>query len=832
MDPDPVSPSPSPLGSGINQVQRLPLGSASTNTLNTPPQRLIVEFIYKPDPRSKTKTKTYLKDTAVPVTASFSDSIPLPTDFKMDTDQGIADFGSVPAGKCKITPDYSKLDECKFDYEAKAQDIDLLPGETKTVVFEVEPLYQKIQLVAHALLTIPDKTYEPAPGETLEANPLHDPAELEQPPKKIAGGDEPQGKWKGMYHGLKEDKDDISARVSLLKATLDFAYTKAKDDPTILKVFMIPECFFQGRYGAYGIDDGSLLFGKLLEMASDVKWKDWMFVFGTVNLTFGDNVQEMMNYSPVIRGGLEIPEEAVEGGTQKKVTGGGGQDDKYFRLIQKLVNSEELLDDGDLIHHKEETRIPAVNSTVQFQATENEEKLGALLQEICEKQPDFGEKHGLPKERWEQLKTALWNRVGELGSTRVVRYIRKCKIDGKPDDLSGWGDFSGYQDKTKAHLEPEISLNVTWQGLVIKFINAGWDNYYKAHPPVSAKPGGQPPPPPGLTALRWKAAADPGPERRNFVITDIKARIDELCKQFDITLPYQKAILSGKIDELLNDDSVAIDFGSAALSPGTKPAAVPDNFGAAIYPMWKKIVELYLAETKPDDKELLTQKPESMDYHDYCFVAARKAGPWLSFEEAKDIKPCKKIIFGLEICADHRVGRLKKIIQENLPPLSEMIADDDARYSAKEIETRNRAAKVRNEQIAKELPRIEERNRNKAKVTIDIQLVPSAGMIPTYNSIVARTGGFCFNCDGWNGAVPKENIVPIWLDAPETAGANPLRPHSAIAKGGGEELGMDEFKPEKFELDNEIDSTLGDGIVSKTGLGELHVYDELELPKS
>ena len=64
-----------------------------------------------------------------------------------------------------------------------------------------------------------------------------------------------EGGWKGQYHGLIEDKADIDARVKLVEATLNYAHTVAENDATILKVFMLPECYFQGRYGSYLVGD-------------------------------------------------------------------------------------------------------------------------------------------------------------------------------------------------------------------------------------------------------------------------------------------------------------------------------------------------------------------------------------------------------------------------------------------------------------------------------------------------------------------------------------------------------------------------------------------------
>jgi len=129
-------------------------------------------------------------------------------------------------------------------------------------------------------------------------------------------------------------------------------------------------------------------------------------------------------------------------------------------------------------------------------------------------------------------------------------------------------------------------------------------------------------------------------------------------------------------------------------------------------------------------------------------------------------------------------------------------------------------------------------NAARAKVKIDIQLVPSAGFHPTDNSIAARKDGYCFNCDGWNKGAPKGvNYIKVIFNGP-TGGAlhenvHPVRPHTAIAKGGEKvKRNMPLFKPKRIDLSAESDfKGLGNDILNRAGLGELHVYNPLELPK-
>ena len=49
---------------------------------------------------------------------------------------------------------------------------------------------------------------------------------------------------------------------------------------------------------------------------------------------------------------------------------------------------------------------------------------------------------------------------------------------------------------------------------------------------------------------------------------------------------------------------------------------------------------------------------------------------------------------------------------------------------------------------------------------------------------------------------------------------------------GGISLDMDTFKPERIKLETVIDSSLGNEILNQNGMGELHVYEEVDLPKN
>lgn len=80
-------------------------------------------------------------------------------------------------------------------------------------------------------------------------------------------------------------------------------------------------------------------------------------------------------------------------------------------------------------------------------------------------------------------------------------------------------------------------------------------------------------------------------------------------------------------------------------------------------------------------------------------------------------------------------------------------------------------------------------------------------------------------------------MIKEWFEGPaieatlDDTMANPVTPHTAIAKGGGVPLAMETFKPERIKLETAIVRAPYKDILNKAGLGELHVYEALDLPK-
>ena len=106
---------------------------------------------------------------------------------------------------------------------------------------------------------------------------------------------------------------------------MEVGYSKASQDPTVLKIFNAPEFFFRGPYGAYDFSsivpstNGSLAaIGNILSglegIAADKKYEDWLFVFGTIIASESElgnfpaegqtnaTLQPFYNFAPVLKG--------------------------------------------------------------------------------------------------------------------------------------------------------------------------------------------------------------------------------------------------------------------------------------------------------------------------------------------------------------------------------------------------------------------------------------------------------------------------------------------------------------------------------------------------
>jgi hypothetical protein len=122
---------------------------------------------------------------------------------------------------------------------------------------------------------------------------------------------------------------DVRERLKVMQDMMEVAHASPyySRDESVLKIFMAPEFFFRGPHGAYdmrnfagcpveylsnGTSDGALcdrpvmsILDALSESVKDEKWKDWMFVFGTIVSFVGHS--KYYNFAPVLRGGPGDP---------------------------------------------------------------------------------------------------------------------------------------------------------------------------------------------------------------------------------------------------------------------------------------------------------------------------------------------------------------------------------------------------------------------------------------------------------------------------------------------------------------------------------------------
>lgn len=87
------------------------------------------------------------------------------------------------------------------------------------------------------------------------------------------------------YLGIANATTDIQERVKLVGKAITAAKGHGSTDPSndTLKVFMLPEFFFRGNTGAYGMDEVQTVVSSLQTLVKDATlWSNWLFVFGTI----------------------------------------------------------------------------------------------------------------------------------------------------------------------------------------------------------------------------------------------------------------------------------------------------------------------------------------------------------------------------------------------------------------------------------------------------------------------------------------------------------------------------------------------------------------------
>lgn len=130
----------------------------------------------------------------------------------------------------------------------------------------------------------------------------------------------PSSLWQ-CYLGHEDPMEDIRHRMEIMRAAVERAHKEANHNSDVLKIFIAPEFFWRGREGAYVFAPNASkpMFEKdtctevcqimmgLEQIVSNKKYKDWLFLFGTVvvseQLPKEDTYDYLFyNFAPVYKG--------------------------------------------------------------------------------------------------------------------------------------------------------------------------------------------------------------------------------------------------------------------------------------------------------------------------------------------------------------------------------------------------------------------------------------------------------------------------------------------------------------------------------------------------
>jgi hypothetical protein len=435
--------------------------------------------------------------------------------------------------------------------------------------------YNKVQFIAHCLFTAPNHVW-----------------------------DDKSGMWKDSYNGLGTDVEDVKKRVELVKAAITKASQSADTKADVLKVFMMPECFFQGKQGAYSIADATAAVEQLQGLVSDKAWSDWIFAFGSIDGSYEvGSTTEIANLVPVVKGGYGSPTLASGNSV----------------LLQKALFCKDLVDEAHLQGGG------LTSDKAKFGTTQNEERLARLVRHILAPAQESAvsavfKSGGGTAEGWARLRNKLATALEKLGDTAVVRGIRAVPM---PTDFEWDHDWWPVAKKLVLAVGPAIknigSRAAGQDKAKFKEIVGALTDPTNAKTAEALTSAGFPP-------TRWPAMRE------------------QLAKSL-------------ADDPLL--DSIFKSLSSYELF--TRQAWDQDWMGAT-----KRLLDLFLTQHAPvpiygtstsqvEAKEksvLLAEQNRSMfNPDDFRF----------SFDSVKGPGD-KKLEFGLEICADHGSARLKSAL--------------------------------------------------------------------------------------------------------------------------------------------------------------------------
>lgn len=254
--------------------------------------------------------------------------------------------------------------------------------------------YEKVRFIAHCLYTAPNHVWNAQSGG-----------------------------WKEQYNGDKNHDTDIQKRVAFVENAIAKALKEleSQDSKDTLKIFMMPECFFQGGNGAYPVGEETdkdnkvrQVIEKLQGLVKDKKWSDWVFVFGSVNGVYKLGTHdEVFNVVLVQKGGY-----------------GDEEAHKYCFLAQKVRFDLDLISSGKM----EGGGLAAEQVGLGFGTTENEEIFAHLIRMLLKDEDhDKIEKQivSVGGKGWETLKSIIEAAIKERGETVIARSIRNSEMPEK-----------------------------------------------------------------------------------------------------------------------------------------------------------------------------------------------------------------------------------------------------------------------------------------------------------------------------------------------------------------------------------------------------------------
>lgn len=110
------------------------------------------------------------------------------------------------------------------------------------------------------------------------------------------------------YLGNSNTNQDYALRCDVVDQAIQQAVRQDSIDnnPSCLKIYMMPEFFFRGVDGAYPVDRTSAVVLKLQELVRKPEYKDWLFVFGTIlsqSIDTGVDRYQAYNHCLIQKGG-------------------------------------------------------------------------------------------------------------------------------------------------------------------------------------------------------------------------------------------------------------------------------------------------------------------------------------------------------------------------------------------------------------------------------------------------------------------------------------------------------------------------------------------------